>query len=82
MIDIIANTLGIIGVGCIVTAFALMQMGRLAMETYRYQLLNLVGAMLIVVSLLNSWNLASFVIEVIWISVSLYGLIKLYRKRN
>jgi hypothetical protein len=37
--------------------------------------MNTIGAILILISLYYDWNLASFVMEVIWLSLSLYGVI-------
>jgi hypothetical protein len=42
---------------------------------------NTLGAIMILVSLLYAWNLASFVMEVIWFSISLFGMIKGWEKR-
>lgn len=74
MINIAADVVGIIGVGMIVLAYFLLSSERLTSQDRRYHLLNFVGAVLILLSLLVHWNLPSFVIEVIWIGVSLYGL--------
>ena len=42
---------------------------------------NLVGSLLILVSLYSAWNFPSAVIEVIWAAISLYGLSRLWRRR-
>jgi hypothetical protein len=47
-----------------------------------FSLLNTLGAVFILISLLYDWNLASFVMEVIWLTLSLYGTIKGYRALN
>ena len=43
---------------------------------------NATGAILILVSLLHDFNLSSFVIEIAWLLISLYGLTRWLRDRN
>ncbi len=40
-------------------------------------LMNLAGALLVLVSLYNRFNLAAFVMEAAWALVALYGLLRL-----
>jgi len=77
----IADIIGLVGVGCIVTAYALISAEKVTSRSFSYHMLNLSGALLIIVSLLYSWNTPSFVIEVIWIAISLYGLSRAMRFR-
>jgi hypothetical protein len=65
----------------IIVAFAAVQSGRLAPTRLSYSLLNLVGAILILVSLTFNFNFASVVIEVFWILISLWGVINWIRNR-
>ena len=47
-----------------------------------YSVINLLGALLIVVSLYFQFNLASFVIEIFWILISIIGIVRYFRKRS
>jgi len=78
----IANTVGLIGVFIILYAYMMLQIGRMRHEGIMYSLLNLVGSILILYSLFFYWNLASGVIEVAWLVISIYGLIKAIRLRK
>ena len=70
----ISNVIGIIGVSLVLVAYYLIQSHRVKNTDFNYSMLNLVGAILILVSLMYHWNLASVVIEIAWITISLGGL--------
>lgn len=70
---LIGDAIGIVGVFLIVIAYVLMQLNRMDPKKVTFSLLNALGAILILISLLYDWNLASFVMEIIWITLSLYG---------
>ena len=72
--------IGNIGVALIIGAYFALLSGKLASESKSYSLINLAGAALILVSLLYSFNLSSFVIELFWIAISLYGVIRSTRR--
>lgn len=72
----IGDILGLIGVFVIVLAYILMQVDRMDPKGFVFSFLNALGAVLILISLFYDWNLASFVMEVIWFSLSLYGTLK------
>lgn len=73
---------GLVGVGLLLLAYALLQGGRLEVRAPLYSLLNLVGSGLILVSLVFAFNLPSAIIEGSWALISLYGLgIALARRR-
>lgn len=73
--------LGLIGSLLVVTAYFLNQTGRLASTDWRFPAANLAGAVAILVSLLDAWNLPSVVIEVFWCIISLYGLARGWKRR-
>lgn len=60
----------------ILWAYASLQMGRMETDHIRYNVLNMIGAALILVSLIFKFNLSSFLIELAWLFISLYGLAK------
>jgi len=70
------DLVGNIGVFLVVLAFYLLQTERLNSRDIRYSLLNLVGAILLLTSLLFNWNLSSVIIELFWIGISLIGIFK------
>ena len=75
------DAIGIIGVAIILVVYYLLQVERMQSDELIYSVINLVGALLIVVSLLYSFNLASFIIEICWIAISLVGIVRYYQKR-
>lgn len=76
------NFIGITGVFMMVIAYFLVQTEKLKITDLTYILLNLFGAILHMLSLIKFWNLASFVIEVFWISIASYGLIKYIKSKR
>ena len=68
------NLIGAVGAAIVIVAYLATQRGQLSAEDWRFPLANLVGAVLIVISLFAQWNLPSFIVEVFWIAISVYGL--------
>ena len=67
---------GNIGVLMMVIAYLLLQMEKLSSSAVSYLLLNAVGALLVILSLVFHFNLSAFLMEVFWLLISLYGLAK------
>jgi len=78
----IFQLIGLLGMICIVAAYFLLQIGRINSETLAYQTINLIGAILLIISLLEHFNLGSFLIEVFWIFITFFGFYKIYKKRS
>ena len=76
------DVLGLLGVTIIIIAYALLQTEKLATIQPIYSILNILGASLILFSLLFDWNLSAVLIEVFWIIISIYGLARLLNKRK
>ncbi|MEM9263645.1 MAG: hypothetical protein AAGA22_08710 [Pseudomonadota bacterium] len=72
----IFDAIGIFGVILVLMSYFLLQAERLRSDGVRYLLMNAIGAVLILVSLLKTFNLASFVIEICWLAISVYGLVR------
>jgi hypothetical protein len=74
------DVIGFAGAAAIVAAYFANQQRWLRSEDWRYPFANLVGAALILVSLFYEWNFPSVVIEIFWITISLYGMAKALAK--
>jgi hypothetical protein len=73
---IIADTVGIIGVGLTLLAYFLLQIERLTSDGLGYSLLNLIGAIMVMYSLMFNWNTPAVIMEAAWILISLYGTVR------
>ncbi len=78
MTDYYSNFIGIVGVSLVLLAYFLLQTNTISNKEIGFSLLNLLGAILILYSLLYHWNLASVIIEIAWIIISIQGLITYY----
>ncbi len=79
----IYQIIGFIGMLFIVWAYFLLQVEKQTVTSFYYQILNLIGAILLLISLFVHFNLGSFIIEVFWIIITLYGMYKNLRgKKN
>jgi hypothetical protein len=76
------DLVGFIGVLLIVFAYLLLQLDKLPSSSPRYSLLNAAGALLIIVSLIFSFNLSAFIVEVFWFLISLLGLWRSFISRK
>ena len=75
------DIVGLAGAAIFVAAYFANQQRWLRSEDWRYPFANLVGAVLILVSLVFEWNFPSAVIEVFWAIISIYGMAKSLRER-
>lgn len=76
------DIIGLIGVAIILVAYLLLQIERIASNGLVYSLLNVIGAIFIIFSLLIEWNLSAFAMESTWLIVSVYGIVKWYNSRK
>lgn len=70
-----ADAIGIIGSICFLIAFAHANMAA-ALNQFWFNLLNLLGAILLLISLSVHFNLAAFFLEVCWAAIALFGLVR------
>jgi|GEM_PF-159113 paired small multidrug resistance pump len=73
---------GIVGTLLVLLAFFLLQARKLHGNGPVYQLLNAIGAAAIIVSLFYQFNLASMILEIAWLLISLYGIAAGIRHRR
>ena len=76
----LANVVGLAGSALMVIAFAYSNMVR-AMNLTVFNLLNLVGSLLLIASLTVHFNRASMALEIIWALIAILGLLNTFRKR-
>lgn len=75
--------IGTIGVATIILTYILLQTERIKSESLAYSVLNALGAGMIVFSLIYSFNFAAFVVESLWVLISLYGIGKyIFKNRH
>jgi len=75
------DIIGFAGAAIFVATYFANQQRWLSSEDWRFPFLNLIGAVLILVSLVFEWNYPSVVIEVFWALISIYGLVRARRER-
>lgn len=81
MSELAANIAGFAGMFAVVFAYAY-QTGKRQPNPFVQHGVNLLGAVLLSISLIKNMNPASFVLELIWGSVAIWGLIKAVRTRK
>lgn len=74
---------GITGFVAYFLSYLLLQTGRITGEGIHYTVLNLLASSLVLISLMHEFNLASAMIQISWILISIMGLCRLaYTKRR
>lgn len=76
------DLIGVVGVLLILVAYAGATTGRLDPKKAPALLLNLAGALLILLSLVYDFNLAAVLMEGAWAAVALFGLGRLVLQRR
>ena len=77
----IPSMIGMLGVVILLFAYFLLLFKKISGHSVFYFTLNLLGALMIMYSLIFDWNLSAFVMEVTWSLISLLGIIRVYVKR-
>lgn len=75
-----ATIIGLVGSAIFLAAFAYANAAE-KMDAIRFNTMNLVGALLLLVSLSVQFNLAAFVLEAAWAMIALWGLARALRRR-
>ena len=74
--------LGNVGVFFIIFSYLLLQLNKLESNDLKYSAMNFFGASLVIVSLIENFNMSALVIEVFWVGISIFGIVKYLYKRN
>ena len=81
MNPVLADIFGMIGSAMMVVAYAYSNMSA-AMNFILFNLLNLVGSILLIISLTIHFNMASMALEIVWTVIAVFGLAKALRART
>lgn len=73
---------GNVGVFLLLAAYLLLQLNKITSNQISYSILNAVGAILILVSLIFEFNLSAFAIEFFWLLISIVGIVDYLRTRK
>ena len=76
------DLVGNIGVLLMVVAYLLLQLEKMSSSEISYLLLNALGAVLVMISLMFRFNLSAFLMEAFWLLISLFGLTKVLLVRR
>ena len=74
-----ANIVGLLGSGLMVVAYAYSNIAR-ELNFMWFNLLNIVGSLLMIASLTIHFNLASMALEIVWAAIAVIGLANTIRK--
>ncbi|MDX1974177.1 MAG: hypothetical protein SFT92_00720 [Rickettsiales bacterium] len=80
--ELFGSLIGIAGTLCFLSAYFLLQYGKLLHTGLAYLGLNLAGAILLMISLSIDWNLPAFLLEAAWALISIYGIYKYHSTKS
>ena len=81
MSPLAADIVGLIGSALVLAAFAYANLAK-TLDKLVFNLANLAGALLLLVSLWVHFNLAAFVLEAAWALIALFGIAGALRERR
>ena len=76
----VSDIIGFIGVILTLSAYYFVNTSKWSSESLSYLLFNLVGSSFLMFSLMFNWNLPAVLIEVAWISISIIGLYRYWKR--
>lgn len=76
------DAIGMVGVFMILAVYSLVQLDKMDVKGLFYSVVNAVGAVFILISLTVTFNMASFVIEVAWLMISLFGIVQAFKRKK
>lgn len=74
--DWFPDIIGCFGTVIILFTYILLQTRKLDAHNVLFSFLNLIGALMILISLFYSWNLAAVAMEIAWATISSFGVFK------
>ncbi len=74
--------IGNIGVFFIILGYLLLQTNKINSTDIKYSLLNIVGASLVIISLMENFNMSAFIIEAFWVAISFIGIYNYLKNKS
>jgi hypothetical protein len=78
--SILYEVLGWVGMACVIIAFGLNSLEKLAANTLSYILLNGIGSAFLIINCYHNKAIPPMVLNIIWLSIALISLWKHFRK--
>ena len=78
----IPDLIGYTGVALLIITYAMLQLDKIDPKGFWYSFNNLLVAILVTVSLIETPNKPSMVIEFFWFMISAYGITMFYKRKN
>lgn len=78
LIDVIGLTAPVL----FLVAYAMVSLGKWPADSLKFQGLNLLGAVALLISLSKDFNLPVFILECCWGVISVYGIVKALRRKR
>jgi len=72
----VPDAVGLVGVALYVGAYAGLQTGKMGLADVNYTILNTIGGLAVIFSLIWSFYLAAFVTQVLWLIFTLVGYLR------
>ena len=82
MLDYLPQVVGLIGAALVLYAYFMISQRKWSEQQKIYHLTNIVGAGFILFSLLYDFNIASFVIQIVWIVIGVLGFTRVARQQK
>ena len=76
------DILGNLGVSFIVGTYILLQMERMSGVSFTYSILNALGALFVIISLLHNFNLSGIIVQSFWMGISVIGIIRQWKLKH
>ena len=76
------DAIGMVGVFMILAVYSLVQLDKMDVKGFFYSVVNAIGAVFILISLTVTFNISSFVIEIAWLMISLFGIFQAFKRKK
>ena len=79
---LISDAIGLVGVALLIATYAMLRLDKIDPKGFWYSFNNMIVAILVSISLIYTPNIASWVIEVFWFIISVYGIIMYFKRKE